>query len=79
MANYKSIYTGAEIDSAIGKANTALQEHQDISGKVDKVQGKQLSTNDFTNEEKTKLAGIDMSSKQDTLVSGKLSWEVVYD
>lgn len=70
MANYKSIYTGAEIDSAIGKANTALQEHQDISGKVDKVQGKQLSTNDFTNEEKTKLAGIDMSSKQDTLVSG---------
>jgi hypothetical protein len=30
MANYKSIYTGAEIDSAIGKANTALQEHQEL-------------------------------------------------
>ena len=30
MANYKSIYTGAEIDSAIGKANTALQEHQPL-------------------------------------------------
>lgn len=28
MANYKSIYTGAQIDSAIGKANTALQEEQ---------------------------------------------------
>ena len=30
MANYKSVYTGAEIDSAIGKANTALQEHQEL-------------------------------------------------
>lgn len=30
MTNYKSIYTGAEIDSAIGKANTALQEHQPL-------------------------------------------------
>ena len=30
MASYKSIYTGAEIDSAIGKANTALQEHQEL-------------------------------------------------
>lgn len=30
MANYKSIYTGAEIDAGIGKANTALQEHQEL-------------------------------------------------
>lgn len=29
-----------------------------ISNKVDKVDGKGLSTNDYTNEEKTKLAGI---------------------
>lgn len=70
MADYKSSYTGQEIDAGITKANTALQEHQDISGKVDKVQGKQLSTNDFTNEEKAKLDNIDMSTKQDTLVSG---------
>ena len=26
--------------------------HQDISGKVDKVQGKQLSTEDYTTQEK---------------------------
>lgn len=32
-----------------------LKEHQDISGKVDKVTGKELSTNDYTNEEKAKL------------------------
>ena len=67
MANYKSIYTGQEIDAGIAKANTAIQ---DVSNKVDKTEGKGLSTNDFTTEEKTKLAGIDMSSKQDILVSG---------
>ena len=32
-----------------------LTAHQDISGKVDKVSGKGLSTNDFTNADKTKL------------------------
>ena len=35
-----------------------LTEHQDISGKVDKVSGKGLSTNDYTTAEKNKLAGI---------------------
>lgn len=35
-----------------------LTSHQDISGKVDKVDGKGLSTNDYTTAEKTKLAGI---------------------
>jgi len=31
MANYNSIYTGAEVDSALGKANTALQPNTEIS------------------------------------------------
>lgn len=35
-----------------------LTQHQDISGKVDKINGKGLSTNDYTTAEKTKLAGI---------------------
>lgn len=35
-----------------------LTSHQDISGKVDKVDGKGLSTNDYTTAEKTKLAGV---------------------
>ena len=108
--SYNSKYTGAEVDAALGKALTALQEHQDISGKqdvindlaairanaakgatalqsvpseyvtetelsnkgyattsamntalgnkVDKVSGKGLSTNDYTTDEKNKLAGI---------------------
>ena len=32
---------------------------QDISGKVDKVTGKGLSSNDYTDAEKSKLAGLD--------------------
>lgn len=35
-----------------------------LNGKVDKVPGKQLSTEDYTTAEKTKLAGIDMSTKK---------------
>lgn len=43
------------VQSSLGKADTAIQ---DISGKVDKVSGKGLSTNDYTTAEKNKLAGI---------------------
>jgi len=39
--------------------NTAIQQNTTaIAGKVDKVSGKGLSTNDYTTAEKTKLAGI---------------------
>jgi hypothetical protein len=107
---YNSKYTGAEVDNALSKALTAIQEHQDISGKqdvisdlaeiranskkgatalqsvpseyvtetklsnkgyatssslesglsskVDKVAGKQLSTEDFTTALKNKLSAI---------------------
>ena len=41
--------------------------HQDISGKVDKVQGKQLSTEDYTTQEKTKLAGIEAEANKITV------------
>jgi len=37
---------------------TVITQHQNISGKVDKVTGKGLSTNDFTNELLTKLNGL---------------------
>lgn len=36
-----------------------LTQHQDISGKVDKVDGKGLSTNDYTTAEKNKLASLE--------------------
>lgn len=46
-----------------------LTEHQDISGKVDKIDGKGLSTNDYTTEEKTKLAGIEVGAEVNTVTS----------
>ena len=50
-ANISSILDGTTIDS-FGDVETALAD------KVDKETGKGLSTNDYTNDEKTKLAGI---------------------
>ena len=48
------------------KIGNALTQHQDISGKVDKVTGKGLSTNDYTTAEKEKLAGIDAGANNYT-------------
>ena len=38
-----------------------------LSGKVDKVDGKGLSTNDYTSEEKTKLSGFASGSQVNVL------------
>lgn len=46
--------------SGVVNLGTVLTEHQDISGKVDKVTGMGLSSNDYTTAEKTKLAGINI-------------------
>ena len=51
---YKSKYTGAQVDAALDKANTALQEHQDISGKANIADLAKVATsgsyNDLTNK-----------------------------
>ena len=44
-----------------------LTEHQDISGKVDKINGKGLSTNDYTTEEKNKLNEIEENANNYSL------------
>jgi hypothetical protein len=41
-----------------GNIHASGSDNQDLSGKVDKVSGKGLSANDYTDEEKNKLAGI---------------------
>lgn len=51
-----------------------LTEHQDISGKVDKVEGKELSSNDYTTQEKNKLANIEENANYYVLPS-----DVVHD
>lgn len=40
-----------------------------LNGKIDKVDGKGLSTNDFTDEEKTKLTGIETGATKTTIDS----------
>jgi hypothetical protein len=44
--------------SGVVDLGTVITAHQDISGKVDKVTGKGLSTEDFTSALKTKLEGL---------------------
>ena len=44
---------------------------QGLGGKVDKVQGKQLSTEDYTTSEKTKLGGIEVEANK-TIVDSAL-------
>lgn len=45
----------------------------DLAGKVDKVAGKGLSTNDYTNEEQTKLAGIEAGAQVNKIESIKVN------
>ena len=69
--------------SGVVDLGTVITEHQDISGKVDKVAGKQLSTEDFTTALKSKLEGLNnyndaeiqaavssLQTQLNTLVSG---------
>ena len=56
--------TGTDVDKVTiqlksGTSTKVLKTHQDISGKVDKVSGKGLSSNDYTTAEKNKLAALD--------------------
>ena len=44
----------------------------DLSGKVDKVQGKQLSTEDYTTAEKTKLAAVEAGAQVNAIETIKV-------
>lgn len=48
-------------DTEIEKIHTSGSDNQDLSGLVVKETGKGLSTNDYTTEEKNKLAGLSNS------------------
>lgn len=62
---YKGTVTGVKVNGStknptngIVDIGTVITSHQDISGKVDKVTGKGLSTEDFTTALKTKLESL---------------------
>ena len=72
MSKFHLKYSGEKINELLDKAGSALQEHQDIShlvedktfqdaiaAKVDKENGKGLSSEDFTADEKSKLATLE--------------------
>jgi len=74
------IETGAQVNvvESIKVDGTALTVtdkavNVDLSGKVDKVSGKGLSTNDYTASEKTKLAGIETGAEVNIIESIKVN------
>lgn len=55
----------SEVDRAkAAEATIAANVNAELTKKVDKVEGKGLSTADYTNEEKTKLAGIEAGAQK---------------
>ena len=73
LTNDSNFVTTTQMNTAIGNINipsktsdltndsgftTTTAMNTALTGKVDKVDGKQLSTNDYTTAEKTKLAGL---------------------
>lgn len=69
--------TAITVDSAISSSSTNPVENQAIytalAGKVDTETGKGLSTNDYTDAEKTKLAGIEAGANAYTLPAATTS------
>ena len=72
MAEYKSIHKGQEIDEAVTRAlnlsgNLGVRSDkmmsqkaitQELEKKIDKIEGKDLSSNDFTDELREKLINV---------------------
>lgn len=63
----------AAVGNALSNYATSASVSSQMNTKVDKVDGKGLSTNDFTNAEKTKLAGIATGANKYTLPTATAS------
>ena len=62
-----------ELAAALGSdPNFATTIANQLGNKVDKVEGKGLSTNDYTNEEKAKLSGVEEGANK-TLIANNLT------
>ena len=66
-----------EVDDALSASSENAVQNKVITGaldsKVDKVDGKGLSTNDYTTAEKTKLSGIDAGAEVNAISSIKVN------
>lgn len=69
-ANFQNV---TQVNNSISAHNTSSTSHSDIrskfENKVDKVSGKGLSTEDYTTEEKQKLAGLEGSKFKGEYIS----------
>ena len=68
-------WTGSEWDALGGSVDlsgyvTTEQHNTGLAGKVDKVTGKGLSTNDYTNEDKAKLNALSAPTKHEFIAGG---------
>ena len=72
--NINGYSVNVKISAAANNAITLQSDglHVDISGKADKVAGKQLSTEDYTTAEKTKLAGIETGAQVNIIETVKV-------
>ena len=66
-------------NKAIKAALDTKADSSDLDGKVDKVPGKGLSTNDYTTTEKSKLAGIQAGAQVNPDLSGYALSENVHN
>ena len=57
-----NIVEGVKVDSVLLTPDVDRIVNVDLSGKVDKVEGKALSTNDYTDEEKSLVASISLKN-----------------
>lgn len=69
MAKKNLKYSAEKIDELLTKADEQMATKSDLTKKVDKVDGKGLSTNDFTTAEKNKLIGIQEGAQKNTVTS----------
>lgn len=72
-------YDDTKIQAAIATKADSTAMSTALAGKVDKVEGKQLSTNDYTNDEKTKLTNIEEGAEKNIVDSVSSELEVSSD
>lgn len=66
---YEEVSKSLDIGTTEGTAYEGSKGKALENNKVDKVEGKQLSTNDYTTDEKTKLAGIEDNALNQTSIN----------
>lgn len=72
-AQWASINSGitSEMVTKLGALPTASELATAFAGKVDKVEGKGLSTNDYSNDEKAKLGALPTNATLEEVLAGK--------